>query len=120
MADLIRMSGAMPQDYNKVASIKALRTITMLSLKDAKDAVEMAADGGLYTIPTGTPSLEFKEEMGILNSNGLMITGSDDKVSFILKSLRANAKMAVDAEEHNLAILIIDTLQHYANERKTK
>jgi len=58
--------------------------------------------------------------MNTLNTNGLMITGSSNKVSFILKSLRANAKMAVDAEEHDLAILIIDTLQHYANDRKTK
>jgi len=52
MADLIKMPGNSSQDYNKVASIKALRTMTMMSLKDAKDAVEAAADGGMYTLPT--------------------------------------------------------------------
>ena len=95
MTNLIRMPGKLSQDYNKVACIKAFRFMTGLSLKDAKDAVELAADGGVFALPTKLPSLEYKEEMGILNANGLMITDGTDKVSFILKSLRANAKMAL-------------------------
>ncbi len=118
MAKLCRMPGGLSEGYQKVACIKAFRQITGLGLKEAKDAVELAADGGAFDLPGKTAPEHCDLEIKVLRDNGLMITGNANKVDFILRSLRANAKMAIDSEENHLAILILDTLTRFEEDRK--
>lgn len=118
MSKLCRKPGASSYDgYNKVACIKAFREITRLGLKEAKDAVELAAGGGVFVLPERMSTVNCDEQIDMLNANGLTITGDATKVEFILRSLRANAKMAIDIEENNLAILILDTLDRFEDNR---
>ena len=118
MAKLCRMPGSFIEDYNKVACIKAFRHITGLDLKDSKDAVELAASGGAFVLRDKIVLRDCDDQIAILKANGLLITGSADKVQFILRSMRANAKMAIDCEENNLAILILDMLERFDDDRK--
>ncbi len=118
MAKLCRMPGGTPSNDQKVACIKAIRKITGLGLKEAKDAVELAMSGGAYVLPCKTAPSHCDAEIEVLNANGLMITGNATKVEFILRSMRANAKMAIDCKENNLAILIIDALDRFEDDRK--
>ncbi len=117
MARLVQMPGGVPDNYNKIACIKALREITGLGLKEAKDAVELALDGGAFALPGKTAPAHCDEQIDVLNANGLMITGNATKVAFILRSMKANAKMAIDADENNLAILILDALDRFEVDR---
>jgi len=118
MAKLCKMPGGLVEGYNKVACIKAFRQITGLGLKEAKDAVELAADGGVFVLPGKTAPAHDDEQINVLKANGLTITGNATKIEFILRSLRANAKMAIDCEENNLAILIIDALDRFGDNQK--
>lgn len=118
MAKLCRMPGGFIEGYNKVACIKAFRRITGLDLKDAKDAVEIAAGGDAFVLRDKIVPRDCDDEIAILKANGLLITGSADKVQFILRSMKANAKMAIDCDENNLAILILDMLERFDDNRK--
>jgi len=118
MAKLCKMPGSTSTTDQKVACIKAFRQITGLGLKEAKDAIELAMSGGVFLLPGKTAPSGCDAEIDVLNANGLMITGNANKVEFILRSLRANAKMAIDCEENNLAILIIDALDRFEDNRK--
>lgn len=117
MSKLCRMPGADHKNFDKVPCIKAFRQITGLGLKEAKDAVEAAESGGVFVLPGKTAPANCDAEIGILNASGLMITGNATKVEFILRSLRANAKMAIDSGENNLAILILDALDRFEDSR---
>lgn len=118
MIKLCRMPGSFVEGYNKVACIKAFRHITGLDLKEAKDAIELAAGGGAFELLDGTVLAPYDEQIGVLKAGGLMITGDTGKVKFILRSLKANAKMAIDCDENNLAILILDALDRFADNQK--
>ncbi len=117
MSKLCRMPGSFPQNYNKVACIKAFRHITGLDLKEAKDAVELAASGEAFLLPGRKTPVNCDDQISILKANGLMITGNADAIEFILRSMKANAKMAIDCDENNLAILIIDVLDRFEENR---
>lgn len=118
MAKLQQMPRGVVEGYNKVACIKAFRQITGLDLKASKDAVELAAEGGVFILRGKTTPEHCDVELDVLKSNGLTITGNEGKVEFILRSMKANAKMAVDCDENNLAILILNMLEQFDNDRK--
>ncbi len=117
MSRLCRMPGGHPENDKKVVCIKAFRAITGLGLKEAKDAVELAMGGGAFSLPGKTAPVNCDAEIDVLNDNGLMITGNATKIEFILRSMRANAKMAIDSKENNLAILILDALDRFESDR---
>lgn len=118
MTKLCQMPGGVPEDYQKVACIKVVRHLAGLGLKEAKDAVEIAAGGDIVQLPGKTLPEHCDEELGVLRANGLTIIVDEDKVAFILRSMKANAKMAIDCDENNLAILILDALDRFADDRK--
>jgi len=109
---LTLMPGAQPQ---KVASIKALRTLTGLGLKEAKDAVEDAMDTGKTSIQMyGDPvSLLRTEEVKILTSEGFRVNGIGDKKEAIVNSVQTSARIAIQDKQYELAIDLLKVLKDH-------
>ncbi len=63
-----------PADYNKVAVIKAMRSLTGMGLKDAKDAVELAAAGTPFQFETGVFIADSLGEVEVIDENGFTVT----------------------------------------------
>ena len=63
-----------PNNYNKVAVIKAMRSLTGLGLKEAKDAVELAAAGTPYQFTTAVFISDSLGEVEVVDENGFTVT----------------------------------------------
>jgi hypothetical protein len=121
MSRLRISKNGMSENFNKVAVIKAVRQLTGIGLKEAKDAVEEAMTGTVVIIKDGTPhdstiASNYDSHDGI-HDNGMELLFGTSKTQFIVQAIRESAKMAADEEENELAILLLDVLrQHEANE----
>ena len=110
----------MPQDYNKVASIKAVRQLCGIGLKEAKDAVEEAMTGTVVAITDLTPhassQMSNHDAHESLRAQGMILQAGTSKTEFIIQAVRESAKLAADEEETELSILLLDALrQHEIN-----
>ena len=89
---------------NKVSVIKAIRELTFLGLKEAKDASEVCASQILYFHASidqkSNPEYFVEEQFKILRANGVKV-GSP--VHDILEDLRNLATDALKIEEDELA-----------------
>jgi len=97
-----------PRSYaNKITVFKAIRTITGMGLKEAKDASEFQGDQLLpvnknwfsINYPVA-PMAEFEAQIRILDNNGVNIV---DNIFQILKSLRELGIEALRIGEDELA-----------------
>lgn len=91
-----------PSYSNKVAVIKAIRTITHLGLKEAKDVSERPGIRQFLTIVNGCgpESALYKESVACLRTEGVHVTPS---VDYIVQSLRDLASDALSQGEDELA-----------------
>lgn len=116
MAKLHISATGMSKGFNKVACIKAVRALTDIGLKEAKDAVESAMAGVVVEVkhinPRRTVDAE-QEYLENLRVNGLELSTGTNKVDFILAALKEAAKLAADEDEEELAIAILSAIvQH--------
>lgn len=102
---------------NKVAAIKALRCITRLGLKEAKDAIESVMSGSVITVDAvgkkGFDSVDDRECLRTLTAEGIGVITGGGKRSVILSATRTNAKMAVEDGDYDLAISLINVLKEH-------
>ena len=121
MSRLRISKNGMSQNFNKVAVIKAVRQLTGIGLKEAKDAVEEAMTGTVVLIKNGTPHdstiASSNDANDSIHENGMELFFGTSKTQFIVQAIRESAKLAADEEENELAILLLDVLrQHEINE----
>ena len=84
---------------NRVSAIKAIRVITSLGLKEAKDISDDY--GSEHTLKVNSTSeAEFNEACRILRTEGYIVGGA---VHFLLEKLRELAKEALQQQEDDLA-----------------
>lgn len=84
---------------NKVSAIKALRSLSGLGLKEAKDAIEAAhLQQTFNNIIASVPLME--QEMATLRANGIEVRAAG---MFIIEELRRLAADALKAGEDELA-----------------
>jgi hypothetical protein len=116
MAKLRISATGMAEGFNKVACIKAVRALTGIGLKEAKDAVESAMTGIVVEFKHIDPRRTVDTDPEYLESlrvNGLELSAGTNKVDFILAALKESAKLAADAGEEELAIAILGAIvQH--------
>lgn len=91
---------------DKVACIKAVRTITGLGLKEAKDACERAGVEQTFLTYPGLSGVGYREEIRILERSGFTIGPTFDA---LLEELRMIGIKALKLGEDDLAN---DILQH--------
>jgi hypothetical protein len=89
---------------NRVAAIKAIRYLTGLGLKEAKDASERAGNRQHFNLAAGITQSVFEEQTRILRSEGFDVTPS---ALFILEKLRELGSQALLAGEDELASEIL-------------
>jgi hypothetical protein len=89
---------------NKVACIKAIRTLTGIGLKEAKDASERVGLNQTFTIASmsgyANPAVEIENQIRILRSEGFQV-GSP--VNTLLEELRMIGSQALLQGEDELA-----------------
>lgn len=119
MAKLRLSNGTVRDGFNKVAAIKALRQLTGVGLKEAKDVVEKAMTGALVDLSPSVPNeslVSVQESYRVLAAQGLELIQDGKKVEFIIAAIKESAKLAADEEEEALAILLLDVIrQHKEN-----
>ena len=107
----------MPEDFNKVATIKAVRQLCGIGLKEAKDAVEEAMTGTVVVITDLTPhassQMSNHDAHESLRAQGLVLQSGTSKTEFIVQAIRESAKLAADEEETELSILLLDALRKH-------
>lgn len=105
-----------PWTGNKVACIKAYRSLTNQGLKESKDAVEAVIDGeiikqeitGSY-LANGTRG----EEFTTLRNNNIAAGGASTKRDVVFRAIRSAANIALDEKEHELSMDLIKVLQKH-------
>lgn len=102
---------------NKVAAIKAIRYITGVGLKDAKDWIESARDGDVidlkYYPENRKQTDESRVQYEILQGEGYEIINNNTKIDIILEATKQSAKMAIDEGENELATLLLDVINRH-------
>ncbi len=105
--------------HNKVAAIKAYRTLSGAGLKDAKDAVEAALDGEIVEMtirPAHVAALVEgvqDDSLDTLRDQGFTFGGLATKRTAIIQALRDSAKVSLDSKDYDLAISIIGVLKDH-------
>lgn len=100
---------SLPQQYQKVQAIKAIRTITGLGLKEAKDAIE-GAEVHPTKIDVGLASaFEISTFTDELNMIGFAVT----KDTTSINKLVSIAVESVESQNYDLAIDLIQVLKKY-------
>lgn len=90
-----------PATYtNKVAVIKAIRTLTGLGLKEAKDVSEQPGvrQSFLIAMPGGVNNALYEEQCRILRSEGVEVGGVVQKILQELRSLGSQALLQGEDE----------------------
>lgn len=116
MAHLRKARNFNYDNYNKVATIKAVRAVTHLGLKDAKDAVEDAVDRGLsisMDISRNLSPAVVQDSIRVIEDNGLLLTYKSQKIDFVLEGLKQSAIMCAREDEYELSQLIMSVLLDY-------
>ncbi len=85
---------------NKVSAIKAIRTLTGLGLKDAKDAAEMVGNPQTYVLNTGITERDLEDQLRILRNEGFEV---GPPVYKLLEELRKLGSQALLQGEDDLA-----------------
>lgn len=88
---------------NKVAAIKAIRYLTGMGLKEAKDTSERIGEQSLKLAPSLTKEI-YEEQCRILRVEGCEVGLSVEK---LLEDLRNLAKQALEQHEDELAAEIL-------------
>lgn len=99
--------------YDKVKVIKALRAISGIGLKDAKDGVEMAADGTSFEFTCNAVVNHHVEELDTIRKNGFTIAELDAKISIVLESVKQNAIFAAREGDNELSKLLLNVLINF-------
>jgi len=119
MAKLRLLQQANPANFNKVACIKAVRQLTGIGLKEAKDAVELAMTNVAVTFDNITAERSINADQSsfdALRENGMELVAGTNKIEFIIEAVKESAKMAADDGEEDLAILLLTAIkQHKQN-----
>lgn len=108
----------MPQDFNKVSAIKALRQLSGVGLKEAKDAVEAVMTGEIVDLGTTAPRGEYADYDSLRNltAQGFEFLNGKGKIPFVIEAIKESAKLAADEEDEELAMLLLDVIkQHNEN-----
>jgi hypothetical protein len=110
------------QNYNRVGVIKAVRQLTGLGIKEAKDLTEkQGAQLVHFRVEDTRPSYYggfapaekvLKDNLEVLRSNGVLV----HEVSQVgtLAEIRQLASDAVLRDEHDLAIALIEVIQRFS------
>ena len=99
--------------YDKVKVIKALRAISGIGLKDAKDGVEMAADGTSFEFICNTAMNCHVEELDTMHNNGFTISELDTKIGIVLESVKQSAIFATKEGDNELSKLLLNVLTDF-------
>ena len=113
MAKLRLAQGGLSLNFDKIVSIKAVRQLTGLGLKESKDAVEAVILGGMVDLDSSDPAVAAavsNESHYILLAQGLELIQGTTKVDFIIIAIKESAKLAADEEEEELAVLLLDVV----------
>jgi len=107
------MSNAFNEFTDKVATIKGLRTLTGMGLKDAKDFVETVQSlVGPYEAAISISPLEDskKDEAIRLMERGGIIAVPAATQSDLRDSIKAAAALAVEGNEFSIAIRLLEII----------
>lgn len=101
--------------YNKVKAIKAVRCLTGIGLKEAKDVVERAYDGHPVSVPSAKLNMEAdrREALRNIEAEGFQFGPATTKIAVILESLHLAVKMAIDENDKELASIMLKALMKY-------
>ena len=106
---------------HKIPAIKALRAITLVGLKEAKDAIESCIDGATFMCSEASSyareeyanngshyamGYEFEREVTNLFLAGFTVEADTFKVK-----IQALAKQAIDSGEYQVAIDLVEVLR---------
>ena len=80
--------------YDKVPVIKALRAVAGLGLKEAKDGVELAADGVPFEFDGNIQPHAHYDSMQVFKENGFNFVEVDSKTSVVLESVKQSAVLS--------------------------
>jgi hypothetical protein len=86
--------------YNKVMVIKAIRVLTGMGLKEAKDASEIIGAVQTLTLTSGNSDTYIDEQFSTLRSNGVEVSAP---VTVIIEELRKLGAMALSQGEDEFA-----------------
>jgi len=109
-----------PADYNKVAVIKAMRSLTGMGLKDAKDAVELAASGTPFQFETGVFIADSLGEVEVIDEHGFTVTEVNANVSIALSSVKECAVFATNQGDNELGRLLLNVLIDFEQIQKER
>lgn len=100
---------SLPQQYQKVQAIKAIRTITGLGLKEAKDAIE-GAEVHPTKIDVGTASaFEISTFTDELNVIGFIVTKDTSEI----EKVRLIVVESLQSKNYELSIDLIEVLMKH-------
>lgn len=123
MAHLRKARNFVRVNYNKVAVIKAVRSLTGLGLKEAKDTVEDAVDRNRPANIDIARHLEnpiIDDCVRTIEQNGLTIDDKSQKIDFILEGMKQSAILSTKEGEYELAQLLTDALIKYEKIEKRR
>jgi len=103
------------QSNNKVAAIKAVRAITGIGLKEAKDAVEDAMAGRAANIDSTFNPHDPIHASGLrdLADMGFDLGDKNVKSAIILESVKQSAILAAKEDDYELSRLLLNVLTDY-------
>lgn len=105
-------------EINKIALIKALRSLTGMGLKEAKDTVELVLDDNRTSVDVGKVE-DFKHYFQMLIDNGIIITNSRKAISDqIAGELKHLAQYATENECYSMAQNILEVLNKHDRSSK--
>jgi hypothetical protein len=107
--------------FNKVGCIKAIRSLSGLGLKEAKDLIEAAMAGTVQTVEIA-PKLtrpDIEHELRVLRDYGCVVNDvSCNHRTLILDTLRETAIFASSVDEYSLAARLNELLaEEKSNDR---
>lgn len=105
-------------DYDKIAVIKAMRSLTGMGLKETKDAVELAAQGTPFKFSAGVFAVDGLGEIEVINKNGFTVTEVGANIAIVLESVKASAVFATNQGDNELARLLLNVLLDFEQIQK--
>jgi hypothetical protein len=109
-----------PSNYNKVAVIKAMRSLTGIGLKEAKDAVELAASGTPFQFETGVFISDSLGEVEVIDENHFTVTEVNANVSIVLSSVKQSAIFSTKQGDNELGRLLLNVLIDFEQIQKNR
>ncbi len=116
MSHLRKARNFNPNNYNKVATIKAVRAVSGLGLKEAKDAVEAAVERNEVVkvqISRHIESAVVNDCIKTIEQNGLALGYKSHRIDVVLEGLKQSAILCAKEDEFELSQFIMDALLKY-------